>query len=67
MEGLFTASSGPTTNRCIDVFALKENFPTVIADATNAYWHVDELEDMCCAVPPEMLDARRALGLDCDV
>eukprot|EP00972_Heterocapsa_arctica_P099004 14609898-Heterocapsa_arctica.AAC.1 len=32
VEGLFTASSGPTTNRCIDVIALKEGLPPVIAD-----------------------------------
>jgi len=67
MEGLFTAASGPTTNRCIDVVALKEGLPTVNADATNAYWHFDETDDVCCAVPPEMIEQRRPQTLDTDV
>ena len=67
LEGLFTPSSHPSTGSIIDAFAVKTGKPTRNADAMNAYWHVDETEEVYYEAPPELIERLRAAGLDCDI
>ena len=66
-EGLFTPSSHPSTGNIIDVYVVKTGKPTRIADAMNAYWHVDETEEVYCEPSLELIERLRAAGQPCDI
>ena len=61
---LFTPSSVPLTNRIIDALAEAHGWGRMIADATNAFFHAEEREDICSGCPEEFLEQRREKGLD---
>ena len=59
---LFTPSSLPMTNRLVDAMAEANGWPRMVADATNAYFHAAEDEDICGEMPDEALEDLRASG-----
>ena len=66
-DGLFTPSSHPSTGNVIDAYAVKTDKPSRIADAMNAYWHVDETEEVYIEAPQELIDRMVAEGQPGDV
>ena len=64
---LYTPSSVPLTNRIIDAIAEAHGYRRLIADATNAFFHAEEKEDVCSGCPEEFLERRRQAGLDTEV
>ena len=51
-EDLFAPSATSDTARVIDVIALREGWSTSTADATNAFYHAPEHEDVAIPPPP---------------
>ena len=64
---LFTPSSVPITNRIVDAVAESHGWARIVADATNAFFHAAEDEDICGECPPEFKDQLAAEGKDTDV
>ena len=62
MYDAFAPSSTPSTGRIIDHLRLKKSFHTFKADVTNAYFHVDEDEEIYVDPPAECLEQQAALG-----
>ena len=50
---LFTPSSLPITNRIVDAVAESHGWARLVADATNAFFHAAEDEDISGECPPE--------------
>ena len=59
---LFTLSSLPITNRIVDAVAESHGWARLVADATNAFFHAAEDEDICGECPPEFKDQLAAEG-----
>ena len=55
-------SSTPSTGRIIDYLSLKNSYHTFTADVTNAYFHVDDDEEIYVDPPAEWLEQQAALG-----
>eukprot|EP00971_Amphidinium_carterae_P344215 6484464-Amphidinium_carterae.1 len=66
-DGLFTPSSHPSSGFIIDCYAAKTGKLTRIADATNAYWHVPETEEVYAEALEEMKSQRKEQGLEYDI
>ena len=64
---LFTPSSLPITNRTVDAVAESHGWARLVADATNAFFHAAEDEDICGECPPEFKDQLAAEGKETDV
>ena len=64
---LVTPSSLPITNRIVDAVAESHGWARLVADATNAFFHAAEDEDICGECPPEFKDQLAAEGEDTDV
>ena len=62
MCGVFAPSSTPSRKHIIDCLSVRKSYHTLIADVTDAYFHVDEDEE--CHVDPlaEWLEQQAALG-----
>lgn len=67
VEGIFATASSGITSKLIDILAARTGFPTMTADASNAFWHVPIKEECYTDPPPEWLEQRRAAGMDTDV
>eukprot|EP00971_Amphidinium_carterae_P042641 838370-Amphidinium_carterae.4 len=66
-DGLFTPSSHPRSGFIIDCYAAKTGKSTRIADATNAYWHVPEIEEVYAIAREEMKSQRKEQILEYDI
>ena len=64
---LFTPSSLPITNRIVDAVAESHGWARLVADATDAFFHAAEDEDICGECPPEFKDQLAAEGKETDV
>ena len=64
---LFTPNSLPITNRIVDALAQSHGWARLVADATNAFFHAAEDEDICGECPPEFKDQLAAEGKETDV
>ena len=63
----FTPSSLPITNRIVDAVAESHGWARLVADATNAFFHVAKDEDVCGECPPEFKHQLAAEGKETDV
>ena len=64
---LFTPSSLPITIRIVDAVAESHGWARFVADATNAFFHAAEDEDICGECFPEFKDQLAAGGKKTDV
>ena len=46
-RGLFTASCATSTSRVLDLFSANGDIYTLVGDATNAYFQIEETEPIC--------------------
>lgn len=59
MEGVYTPASNQATSRVIDIIAVKKKQKTQIGDASNAYFHAEETEEIYVQPPAEWLARQR--------
>lgn len=62
MGGLYTPAAAKDLQRLINVVGMAKNLLYVIGDASNAYFHCDEGENVACIPPQEMLGAMEENG-----
>ena len=66
-DGLYTPASSDRDFRIVDAVAVKKDYPRIVGDACNAYFHAVEKGKVCTRPPAEILNYLKEQGLSTEV